>query len=789
MDESRLKGEPFYVEEVSGEALAEHYKKMFSLPDFKAIADEQLKGDFTLPASQINHVFNFNHGNLIFISGEPLPGALDTFKRLTKVFEQTYTRFLDLQKAEAQAREARIETALEKIRSRSLGMHQSVEIKEVVSILFEKLKELELVFDGGAAIHLFPEGSRNATIWVVSPDLGKPSCIDLPYDENAFENNPIIKDVWNAKETGVHIYNKFYSFEEKNRYFNYVFKHNDLITIPTTAREFILEADSYTASFIAEKNSMLGANSWTRQLFSDNDLDVLKRIGRVFEQAYIRFLDLQKAEVQAREAQIELSLERVRAKTMAMHNSEDVADIVTVMFDELIHLGIEKNARCGIGILDDNDMKMEVWTAFSRSNENVGLTIGTLDMELHTMLQQVYHSWKNNSTHSTYTLTGEDQKIYYRAINNMKDYPAKFDLESLPVVQYQNAFYFKEGIIYVFTLEQLTNKTTDIIKRFAKVFGQTYTRYLDLQRAEAQAREAQIEAALEKVRGKTMAMHMSTELQNVIMEMANQLEHLGFKFDSVNIDVNLEIHKDPNMHLWISVSGKQPYPTKIIIPYFDHPIFTKSYEKLDKGETFFADTFSREEKDTFFDYIFKCTILKYMPDERKQYIYNGEGMARSIAIAKHTALAVYNYDLNTYSAEENSILVRFSYVFDQAYTRFLDLQKAEAQAREAKIEVALERTRTQSMIMQHSNELDGALRVFHEQVLSLDIPSAFSFLWLPDEINDRHIFWAAWAENVSATALTDHNATVFKSKAINYLLDRNEPATKQCLICIMWKPL
>src|SRR3982751_4802905 len=97
----------------------------------------------------------------------------------------------------------------------------------------------------------------------------------------------------------------------------------------------------------------------------------------------------------------------------------------------------------------------------------------------------------------------------------------------------------------------------------------------------------------------------------------------------------------------------------------------------------------------------------------------------------------------------------------------------EAQNRELAIETALERTRTQSMKMQHSNELDDTLRVFHEQVLRLSIQSAFSFLWLPDEANDRHVFWAAWAEN---------NATVFSSKAINYPLDRMEPATAQCLL-------
>ena len=64
---------------------------------------------------------------------EAHPEIHDIFKRFGKVFEQTYTRFLDLQKAEAQAREAQIETALEKVRSRSLAMHKSDELQEVVT--------------------------------------------------------------------------------------------------------------------------------------------------------------------------------------------------------------------------------------------------------------------------------------------------------------------------------------------------------------------------------------------------------------------------------------------------------------------------------------------------------------------------------------------------------------------------------------------------------------------------------------------------------------------------------
>ena len=142
MDESRLNAEPFYVEEVNGDQLADHYRYMFSLPDFREIAMKQMQAGFELPLSQVNHVFNFKHGNLIFLSAEPIPGAWNIFSRFTAVFEQTYTRFLDLQRAEAQARESQIQLALERVRARTMAMQRSNELPETAAILFEQFKSL-----------------------------------------------------------------------------------------------------------------------------------------------------------------------------------------------------------------------------------------------------------------------------------------------------------------------------------------------------------------------------------------------------------------------------------------------------------------------------------------------------------------------------------------------------------------------------------------------------------------------------------------------------------------------
>src|SRR6185436_13828335 len=106
-------------------------------------------------------------------------------------------------------------------------------------------------------------------------------------------------------------------------------------------------------------------------------------------------------------------------------------------------------------------------------------------------------------------------------------WPMKYDISSLPPKMFHNYFYFPEGGLYTFSNEGLPEEAKKIFKRFAAVFGQTYRRYLDLQKAEAQTRESQIELALERVRARTMAMQKSDELSETAAVMFQEFKKLG----------------------------------------------------------------------------------------------------------------------------------------------------------------------------------------------------------------------------------------------------------------------
>ena len=93
---------------------------------------------------------------------------------------------------------------------------------------------------------------------------------------------------------------------------------------------------------------------------SAESLRLLERFATVFEQTYTRFLDLKKAEAQVRESQIQLALERVRAKTMAMQHSDDLKSAATLLFQQVKALGAPAYS-CGYNIWEDKDMEFTSW--------------------------------------------------------------------------------------------------------------------------------------------------------------------------------------------------------------------------------------------------------------------------------------------------------------------------------------------------------------------------------------------------------------------------------------------
>jgi len=94
--------------------------------------------------------------------------------------------------------------------------------------------------------------------------------------------------------------------------------------------------------------------------------------------------DIEKAMAQAREAQIETSLERVRAQAMAMRTPEDLTGICEVLYAELNSLGFAEIRNAMINIHDD---EKETFVNYDYSDE-IGKSINHLTYHIHPLLDK-----------------------------------------------------------------------------------------------------------------------------------------------------------------------------------------------------------------------------------------------------------------------------------------------------------------------------------------------------------------------------------------------------------------
>jgi signal transduction histidine kinase len=587
--------------------------------------------------------------------------------RFGKVFQQTYTRFLDLQKAEEQAKEAQVEAALERVRSRSLAMHHTSELQDVVDIVAQQLHNIGMDINGGVFISINDEVDEMLPIWASSGAADYIQRVVVPY-----LNRPIFIHLRDAIKKRNNFFEETYSKKEKDEMFRHLFNYPPWSTTSAERKkELLFRKGGLTRLATISQQTSIAVTNHNGKQFSEEEKEILKRFGTVFEQAYTRFLDLQKAEEQAREAQIELSLERVRAKTMAMHNSADVGDTAAAMVEELKKLGVE-TLRCGIGIMHEPG-DMEVWTISTDENKKTDIIIGWLDMHMHPLLHGGFESWRAQVESFSYNLEGEDLLNYYNAINNYPGYPIRYDTSGLPSLIHHNEFHFTEGTLFSFSLQQLTDEQRKIFKRFASVFGQTYRRYLDLQKAEAQAREAQIEAALEKVRSRTLAMQKSDELAGTAAVLFQQLISLSIEPNRLYIILIREDTED--MEAWVTDEDGSKVSMGFTGNYRKNISLFKMYEGWKEKRKRLVIDMQGEELQQYFQYLHDELNVPFKGGlEQKRRVQH-------IAYFSHGLIGMASPDEQP--AETLQLLERFAAVFNLTFTRFNDLQIAEAHALQA----------------------------------------------------------------------------------------------------------
>lgn len=623
--------------------------------------------------------------------------------------KQKANKLLQQQKEEIdnKNKELEIENALEKVRGRSMAMQKSEELREVVQVIFDQLCGLDFKIESASFLEEIDE-TNDFRCWMAANGNQYASRIDVPYLDH-----PVFNRMIEAKEKGEAFFTLLLTMEEKNRFFDHYFK---FAPVPEERKFDIYDSKGWAHAVVLMNTIGLSINNYAPLPYSEEQNKTLVRFGKAFEQAYTRFLDLQKAEAQAKEAQIEAALERIRSSSMAMQKSEELRDVIQLILDQLygLHFSID-SASILVEVNESNDLRY--WVAAPGQQYAARMDIPYTD---HPIFNRLVEAKEKGEAFFTLLLSKEEKDRFFDHYFKFAPIPE----ERKSFIYHSNGWasstvLFNTVILSIqnFSAIPYSDEQNKALVRFGKAFEQTYTRFLDLQKAETQALEAQIEAALERVRSRSMAMQKSEELRDVLQLILDQLCGLHFSIDSASFTV--DINNDNGFSTWLAAPGQQ-YAMLISFPYLNNPVFNKLLEANRKGENFLTYTMSKEEKDHFFDHFINC--VPTVPEERKQFWYNSAGWATSAVLMKSLWLAIQNYSGIPYSGEENKILMRFGKAFEQTYTRFLDLQKAEAAAKEAVKQASVDRVRAEIASMRTTNDLDRIIPLVWNELTILHIP-------------------------------------------------------------------
>lgn len=557
-------------------------------------------------------------------------------------------------------RELEIESALEKVRSIAMSMKEPADMLKVCKKISLQLQSLGVKEIRNVQTAIFYESKGTYMNYEYYARHNKSLITETIFTNNKIHKAFAVKMIKGKGEFFVtHI-----KGEKVKEWIEYQKTTNVFID------KFLDTASSLNYYWFSLGPVALGISTY--HPLTEKETNLFERFLKVFELAYRRYLDIEKAEAQAREAQIEAALERVRSKTMAMHNSQDVGDTVIVLFDEVLKLGIDKSIRCGIGILEGTEKKIETWSATSYSNGEVDLKMGMLDMTIHPMLIRLKKAWKSGETGYSYQFTGNDVIRYYNALNNEPEYPFHVELDTLPEKEFHNSFFFSEGILFAFTSNPISEEAAKVLNKFASVFGQTYRRYLDLQKAEAQAREAQIETALERVRSKTMAMHKSDDLTSAVATVFEELRKLGLK--TIRCGVGIFDGKNRKINVWTSSSSEKSDSVQV------------SGDEMLEGHSLLDGIYDSWQRQQDFSYVLEGEDLtkyyKVVADSNlpvKAPEVNAANDIQYYHCVMFPAGGLFAFRESEFSAEAIRLMKRFADVFHLAFIRHLDLKNAEAQ--------------------------------------------------------------------------------------------------------------
>ena len=534
----------------------------------------------TMPSEDIyTHIVFYSHGMIGFTGPAQLTEEdLAVAKRFADIFDFAYGRFLELKQKEDQYRELTIQNALERVRSRALGMQKSEELSGVATALFDEFANLEF--------ELF-----SVTVDIIDRDK------EIMHD---FTRSPVLNALFERSEKELqarpaHVLT-FEGLRKQGPFFDLGLKtwdEGEINFLFQMERKELVQALEHSPPFQSlspEKRAQLPeiipesiyhhgiffSQGWVNiqspDKLSKEDLDICTRFTEAFDFAYGRFLELKQKEDQNRELTVQNALERVRSRALSMQTSDELAGVATALFGEFQNLGFEL-FYVSVNVIDRETETVQYFTAAPVLQAIMDRT----EEELHARPAAVstfedLRKWSPNFDRSVeawdkgepyYLSQAEGEEFIQRTrstptIQNLSSEQREHFLETLPERLFGHAIFYSQGWVLISSPNPLSVADLGAAKRFADAFDFAYARFRELKEAEEQARESERRAAVDRVRAEATAMEGTEDIINVVKELWQGLHTQGLEHRTLSLQI--EDHQTELFQLYLATQVNREGP-------------------------------------------------------------------------------------------------------------------------------------------------------------------------------------------------------------------------------------
>jgi signal transduction histidine kinase len=237
-----------------------------------------------------------------------------------------------------------------------------------------------------------------------------------------------------------------------------------------------------------------------------------------------------------------------------------------------------------------------------------------------------------------------------------------------------------------------------------------------------------MEASLERVRTKAMAMRYSKDLEGIIAALLNELDRIGLasEYSGVGI-VNEQLNQ---VEFWTTnlPNGEKSNLKKGNIELSKLPFLTGMFSAW-KNQQLYIYALKDEEYRLYYQTMkntgveFSSETLRESAAKELQYCFTAMFRAGMLSIFRSELLEESSY----------KILQRFADVFQLAYTRYLDLRKSEISAIEQLKQASLDRVRGEIASMRTAEDLAKITPVIWQELTSLGVRFIRCGIFIVDE--------------------------------------------------------